>query len=69
MEHQLVKRLKSFAWRLGSVIAIAGLNFVIENIAGLGLPVWSIGIIGLALGEITKYLNRKKVVKTNPKMK
>jgi len=58
MNEQLKKRLMSFTWRLGSVLAIAGLNFVAENVADLGLPVLVVGIIGLATGELTKYLNR-----------
>jgi len=57
---QFKKRFKSFCWRLGSILVIAGLNFIVENVAGLGLPVWAVGMIGLACGEVTKYLNKKK---------
>ena len=53
------KRLKSFLWRLGSVCVIAGLNFIAQEIGDLGMPVWAVGIIGLASGELTKFLNTK----------
>jgi len=59
MNKQLKKRLLSFAWRLGSVMAIAGLNFIAQNVGDLSLPIWAVGLIGLITGEITKYLNSK----------
>lgn len=60
MNTQLKNRLLSFTWRLGNVLAIAGLNFLAENIADIGMPLWAAGIVGLIAGEITKYLNRRK---------
>lgn len=60
MNEQFIKRLKSFLWRLGSVMVIAGLNELSKSVAGLGFPVWAVGMIGLACGELTKWLNKKK---------
>jgi len=60
MNEQFKKRLSSFLWRLGNVLAIASLNFLVENVADLGVPLWAVGIIGLATAELTKYLNRIK---------
>ena len=51
----LIKRFKSFIWRLGGVCAIAILNFIAAQIELFDLPVWAIGIIGLVVGEATKY--------------
>lgn len=62
-QSQFKKRLKSFLWRLGSVAVVAGLNFIVENVAGFGLPTWIIGIVGLACGEITKFINGKHQAK------
>lgn len=59
MNDQFKKRLMSFVWRLGNVLAIAGLGFVANNIGDLQLPLWLAGVIGLATGELTKYLNRR----------
>ena len=53
----LVKRTKSFIWRLGAVCAIAILNFIANQIGLFDLPVLVVGIIGLVIGEVTKYLN------------
>jgi hypothetical protein len=58
-DSQLVKRLKSLAWRAGVMAAIVFVNAFVEGAAGLGLPTWSIILIGLVGGEVTKYLNTK----------
>lgn len=59
MNQEFSKRLKSFLWRLGVIVAIAVVNYIVENIAGFGLPLWAVGLIGLIGSEITKYLNKK----------
>lgn len=59
MNDKLIKRLKSFAWRLGSYIVVAALAFISENIGLLELPVHVATIIALVCGEVTKALNKK----------
>lgn len=67
---QFVKRLKSFVWRLVFALIIFGLSWIVENITGLGLPIWATGIIALVVNELTKWLNNKhkakKVTETKP---
>ena len=58
MNGEFNKRIKSFAWRLGNVLLIAGLGFVANNIGDLGLPLWLAGVIGLMTAEVTKWLNK-----------
>lgn len=56
-------RFKSFLWRLSAIVAVAVLEFVSDNI---GLLSWSpqiTGVIGLVVGEMTKYLNKKHQLK------
>lgn len=53
----IVKRLKSLLWRAGCLGGIAAVSSILENLAGLGLPVWLQGFLGLGLGEVTKWLN------------
>lgn len=60
MKEQLLKRLKSFLWRAGAVSVIAGVSWASTNLGILELPIWLQGILGLGLGELTKYLNTKK---------
>lgn len=55
---ELVNRLKSFAWRLGGMLVVAGLNFVIENAGLIGLSPIVVVLLGLAVGEVTKFLNK-----------
>jgi hypothetical protein len=57
MNEQMKKRLQSFAWRSGVMLAVAVLNIVSTNIGLLELPSQYVVVIGLVLGEVTKYLN------------
>lgn len=57
MNEQLLKRIKSFLWRLGVATATFVLAWVSENIGLLELHPALTGIIALALSEVTKYLN------------
>lgn len=50
-------RLKSFAWRLGMMVLAFVANYVSTNLAGLELSPTTTVIIGLVLGEISKFLN------------
>lgn len=50
-------RFVSFYWRTGGMAAIAFLNLIVESLTTLGLPVWAVALIGLAIGELTKALN------------
>lgn len=56
---QLVKRIKSFLWRAGMVGLTAAVAWVLANLDLLHLPTWAVGLIGLVLGEVSKYLNSK----------
>ena len=56
----LIKRIKSFIWRFASVSLVAGLSWTSKNLGMLEIPVAYQGVIGLILGEVTKYLNTKK---------
>lgn len=53
----VVKRLKSLLWRAGCMGAVASINAIVENLSGLGLPPVVTTMLGLALGELTKWLN------------
>lgn len=56
MNDILIKRLKSLAWRLGCVMALAGLSYLAQQLTGSGLPDWGITLGGLLLGEATKWV-------------
>jgi hypothetical protein len=61
MKEQLIKRLKSFLWRAGMVALAAFLAYAAENIGLLELSPQATVIIGLVLGEISKFLNTPTV--------
>lgn len=56
---ELIKRLKSFGWRLGGMVAVAAVAFVADNLALFELPPEVQVVVGLILGEVTKALNNK----------
>ena len=56
-KNKIIKRIKSFFWRFGCVSVIAGLNWAGQSLGILDLPMWCQGVLGLGLGEITKWLN------------
>lgn len=57
MNAELKNRLKSLAWRVGMMALAAVVAFAIENLGLFGLPVWAVGVAGLVLGEVSKWLN------------
>lgn len=58
MNEVLKKRVSSFVWRLGGMVAVAVLAFVIDNATLLEIPPYLVVILGLILNEWTKYLNK-----------
>lgn len=60
MNDQLLKRLQSLAWRAGMMALAAFLAFFAENIGLLELNPQATVIIGLVLGEVSKWLNTQK---------
>lgn len=59
MNKELKNRLLSFAWRLGGMVAVASLNILAENIGLFGLSAQTQVVLGLILGELTKWLNNR----------
>jgi len=57
MYTQLLKRLKSFTWRLAMAVIAFGVAWMAENIGLLELPLQATIVLGLILGEVSKYLN------------
>lgn len=57
MNYEIQARVKSFGWRLGSMVVVAILAFLAENATDLQIPAWGVVVIGLVSAEITKYLN------------
>ena len=57
MNEQLKKRLQSFAWRLGMVMVAAAVDFTASNLGFFNLDPMIVVVLGLVLGEISKFLN------------
>ena len=55
----LVSRLKSLAWRVGGMALAMVLAFISDNIGLLELPPLYVTLIGLVIGEVTKFLNSR----------
>jgi len=57
MNKTFKNRLKSFAWRLGMMVLAFIANYISTNLSGLELSPTTTVIIGLVLGEVSKFLN------------
>ena len=53
----LINRIKSLFWRAGMMMVVLAINFILVNLELLNIPSEMIVVIGLILGEISKYLN------------
>ena len=54
---QLLKRLKSFAWRLGAYVVVAGLSALVDMLGILEVEPAIITVVALIAGEFTKFVN------------
>lgn len=52
----LLKRFKSFLWRTSAIVVIMGLDFAAQNLSLFNLPMSVVVLIGLVLGELTKFI-------------
>lgn len=59
MNEQIIKRIKSFTWRLGMATVAFSVEWILANIGLLDLSPLITGVVALALGEVSKYLNTK----------
>lgn len=57
VKEQLIKRLKSFAWRLGSYVVVSALAVVVDMLGVMQVDPVVVTIVTLVCGEITKYVN------------
>lgn len=60
MNPQLKNRFKSFLWRTGMMILAVSVDFALQNITEFNMGNQTTVIVGLVLGEVSKYLNSKK---------
>lgn len=56
-DSQFMKRLKSFLWRTGMMVLAVTFDIIASNLGMLELNPEVTVLLGLALGEVSKYLN------------
>ena len=59
----ILKRLKSYLWRLAVLAGTEVVNYVVLFLADVEAPQVVVAVVGLALGEVTKHLNNLKQAK------
>jgi len=57
MNEVLKKRIKSFLWRFSMMGLVAIIGFTLDNADLLSIPGYAQVLMGLAAGELSKYLN------------
>jgi len=57
--NKLKPRLKSFLWRIGMMFVAGGVEVLIQVLSDVDFDSeWTV-VLGLILGEVSKYLNKK----------
>lgn len=59
MSVELKKRLASFGWRVGMMVLAAFVDAVLVNLNMLQLTGVEVVLVGLFLGEVSKYIHNK----------
>lgn len=57
LKEQLIKRVKSFVWRVGAFVVVSGIALIVDSLGLFNLDPTLVGIISLIAGEITKFVN------------
>lgn len=60
IKEMVVKRLKSLAWRVAIMALTLFISEALDVLNVVELPLWIEGLLGLVLGEVSKYLNTRK---------
>lgn len=55
----LFNRTKSFLWRAGMMLLALGVDFTLANLELLDLSPQTVVVLGLFLGEVSKWLNAR----------
>ena len=55
----LVKRVQSFLWRYGMMFLAGLVEVAIQSLSDFQLPAGVVTLLGLMLGEASKYLNSR----------
>ena len=63
LKAQIIKRLKSLAWRLGSYVVVSALAVLVDILGVAQVDPTIVTIVSLVVGEITKYINTYAVEK------
>lgn len=56
----LSNRVKSFLWRLGMMLVATALDFTAKNLTDFDLSTQTTVILGLILGEVSKFIANRK---------
>ena len=59
LKEQLISRSKSLLWRAGMLVLAGLVDFALESLGLVKLPPEVTVLVGLVLGEVSKYLNRR----------
>jgi hypothetical protein len=54
----ITKRFKSFAWRVGMMFLAIAVDTTLQHLADFNMGASTTVIVGLALGELSKQLNK-----------
>lgn len=59
MNPEFITHAKLFLFRSLGVFLVGGVAFLAQNLNLLKLPIWAVGLAGLAVNQLTEYLNQR----------
>jgi len=62
MQNPIIKRLKSFGWRFLAYMVAIALAWLADNFQLLQLNPFATAVVGLLLGELSKYWSTKQTL-------
>ena len=65
MNDALKNRLKGFLWHGGMMLLAVAVDYTLKNLASLELGTTITVILGLVLGQVSKYLNTVPAIEDN----
>lgn len=57
LQIQILKRVKSFLWRLGAYAVVSGCALLVDVVGLMNFDPVLVTIVSLVAGEVTKYVN------------
>ncbi len=53
---ELKSRFLTLLWNVGGMLLAGMLDIILQNLSSFNLPIWAVGLLGLIIPQITKFI-------------